>query len=187
MAYAPIPAWRRIAISAFIIFHVVAIPFYSTSELEAHQSAIQVFFSRYLVWTRLNQSWPLFVPSPRQYAKRYHVDIVFKDGSTAIWRRPYSPNWDFWERHLAYNFQKWDLANNYLDRKGLLWSDLAHFVQLTYWTEQNPPATITLVKEEAQWLPPNQTGYAWHDGEEDQLKWKNETLFTFSVAENHFR
>lgn len=121
------------------------------------------------------------MPSPRQIAIRYRVEITFKDGQTATWRRPYPPNWDFFERHLAYNFQKWDLAANYLDTRGPLWQDLADFIQHRYWDDTNPPVTITLIKSTAKWPPPNESGYVRSD--ERQLQWSDHNVFVYHVEE----
>lgn len=112
---------------------------------------------------------------------KYRVDITFKDGTTATWRRPYPPNWSFFERHLAYNFQKWDLASNYLETPNLLWHDLAMYMQRLYWNEKNPPETISLVRSTANWPPPNETGYVRSD--ESLLNWSDHPIFTYHVSE----
>jgi hypothetical protein len=174
--------WQRYLITAFILFNVIAIPF-STSVPKGEQNFGQRIFMPYLVWTRLNQHWPLFVPTPRQYAKRYRVDVEFRSGRTVSWRRPYPPNWDFFERHLSYSFQKWDLASNYLDQKGPLWNDLESYVQRLYWDDANPPIIVSLVRETADWMPPNETGYAFHEDEQEHLQWRDRRLFTYHVAE----
>lgn len=174
--------WRHRLISAFILFNIAAIPF-STSRPVRDQNIFQRIFMPYLVWTRLNQHWPLFVPTPRQYAKRYRVDITFQSGRVATWRRPYPPNWDFFERHLAYNFQKWDLASNYLDQRGPLWVDLAEYIQNLYSDPGNPPIVISLVRETADWMPPNETGFVFHENEINHLHWRDQRVFAYHVAE----
>lgn len=171
--------WRAI-ISVAILFNLIAIPL-SSSLPRSQQNFLQRLVSPYLVWTRLNQSWPLFVPSPRKNAMKYRVDIVLRDGQTVSWMRPYPPNWDFFARHLSYSFQKWDLAANYLDNRGPLWQDLANYIQRKYWSDENPPVTIMLVKSTAVWPPPNETGYVRSD--ERLLQWSDKTLFTYHVAE----
>ncbi len=172
----------RILINAFIIFNIIAIPF-SSSKPVAQQNMAQRFFLPYLRWTRLLQSWPLFVPSPRKYTAKYRAEIKFKDGSVKTWQRPYSPNWDFFERHLSYSFQKWDLASNYLESRGPLWGDLAHYLQEQYSTGDpaNPPEVITFIRATANWPPPNETGYARSD--EKLLQWTDRTVFVYHVSD----
>jgi hypothetical protein len=175
--------WRRRIISGFIIFNIFAITCSSTLPLN-EQNSFQRFFYPYAYWTRLLQSWPLFTPSPRDFALRYHVEVKLQSGEVKIWQRPYPPNWDFFERHLSYNFQKWDLASNYLERKDLLWDDLAHYIQRLYENELDPPTKIKLVRSRAAWPPPHPTGYVRSDLNE--LKWQDVTLFTFDVPTQRF-
>ena len=115
---------------------------------------------------------------------KYRVEIKRKDGQTEVWQRPYPPNWDFFARHLSYNFQKWDLASNYLERKDLLWDDLAHYIQRQYWNEVNPPAKIKLIRSRANWPAPHTSGYVQTDLSE--LRWQDLTLFTFDVEQQKF-
>lgn len=180
----PRTGWKRSLISAFIVFNVVAINS-GTSKPLSQQNALQKFFTPYLRWTRLLQHWDLFVPAPRKYALAYRAEIIFKDGSTKIWRRPYPPNWSFFERHLSYNFQKWDLASNYLQIPGLLWPDLAAYLQRIYWNDANPPETIKFISSRATWPPPHETGYIGHD--DSELKWEDHVLFTYLVNEKRFK
>ena len=100
---------KKIFINSFIILNLVAIPIGKSTYI-SKENVLKRIVTPYLVWTRLLQNWPLFVPSPRTYAIKYRAEIKFKDGTVQIWQRPYPPNWDFFERHLAYSFQKWDLA-----------------------------------------------------------------------------
>jgi hypothetical protein len=172
--------WRNL-ISAFIIFNIVAIASGSSLPL-AQQNPVQRFFSPYLVWTRLLQSWQLFVPSPRTYLINYRAEIKFKDGSVKTWKRPYPPNWDFFPRHLSYNFQKWDLAANYLEKPRLaplLWTDLAHYLVREYADDNNPPETISFFRSRVDLPPPNETGYVQPDL--THLRWSDQILYTYSV------
>jgi hypothetical protein len=175
---------KKIAISLFIIFNVTAILF-SSSKPRPSQNPVERFFSPYLTWTRLNQNWPLFVPSPRKFAMKYRVEVRFKDGSQKVWRRPYPPNWDFFPRHLSYSFQKWDLASNYLGAPGPLWYDLANYIQRIYWDDANPPEQIVFIRSIGDWPPPNESGYVGPD--ESQLKWVDHQLFVYSVAEKRMQ
>lgn len=171
---------RRLLLSAVFIFNFAAV-LSGTSLPHSQQNLFQKFFAPYLLCTRLNQNWALFVPEPRKNAVKYHVDIVFKNGQTSVWQRPYPPNWDFFARHLSYSFQKWDLAANYLDSPGPIRKDLANYIQHRYWNDANPPVTITLVKSKAKWPPPNESGFVQSD--EGLLQWWDQVLFVYHVDE----
>lgn len=175
----------RAIISAFIAFNIAAILFGSNAP-PAEQNVVQRFFYPYLVRTRLLQSWRLFTPSPRKYTLNYRAEITFKDGTSTTWRRPYPTNWDFFGRHLAYHFQKWDLASNYLDTPGLkhlLWSDLGSYLQKTYWSEANPPKSIRFIRSSAEIPPPNEKGDVGLDHDPAQLKWVESVAYLYTVPE----
>jgi hypothetical protein len=176
----PISRKRRDLLSAVFLFNFLAI-LCGSSLPRAQQNIAQQFFTPYLRWTRLLQSWPLFVPSPRQNAMKYHVEIQFQNGETKVWQRPYPPNWDFFARHLSYQFQKYDLAANYLDNKSPLWNDLALYIQNLCWNDTNPPVKITLIKSMAKWQPPNEEG--WVGPDERLLQWSDRPLFVYNVQE----
>src|SRR5438067_269077 len=105
---------KRRIISFLIVAHIIAI-LLGSSRLVPTPSSVQSFFHPYLWWTRLEQDWKLFVPTPRIFSIRYHVDIDFKNGKHIRWQRPYPPKWGFFQRMLCYHFQKWDLASNRID------------------------------------------------------------------------
>jgi hypothetical protein len=175
--------WRRGVISAFIIFNIVAISFGSTAPV-SQQGPVERFFTPYLVWTRLLQNWRLFVPTPKKFFMNYHAEITFKDGTKKNWQRPYPPNWDFFPRHLAYQFQKWDLASNYLEQPGLsslLWEDLGSYLTRIYNDPANPPEKIEFFRSRADIPPPLETGYAQPDL--SQLQWQTQLVHTYTVQD----
>ncbi len=176
-------SWLKSLITVFIVFNLLAIPIGTTKPL-AEQNAIQRFFLPYLRWTRLLQSWPLFVPSPRKFAMKYKAEITFRDGEKKTWRRPYPPNWDFFQRHEAYNFQKWDLASNYLESSNMLWPDLVNYIERLHQNPNNPPTKIKLIREVALWPPPHTSGYVGPD--DNELEWQDFPLFTYDVVERKF-
>jgi hypothetical protein len=175
--------WRRAVISAFIIFNIVAIGFGSTAPI-SEQNFLEKIFTPYLVWTRLLQNWRLFVPTPRKFLINYQAEITFKDGTQKTWKRPYPPHWDFFPRHLAYQFQKWDLASNYLEQpvlSSLLWADLAGYLTRIYDSPSNPPEKIEFFRSRADIPPPLETGYVQPDLA--HVHWDDQLIHTYFVSE----
>jgi hypothetical protein len=169
---------KFIAINTFIIFNILAI-LLGTSSIWT--TPFRPLFNPYLHWTRLSQSWVLFGPEPDKVAKRYRVDIDFKDGAKTSWHRPYSPNWDFFERHLAYNFQKHDLSARYLERIDTCRRDFVDYVLRLHHNADNPPVRLTLVRSTAGWPKPTAERDLVYDAE--KLTWKDVTIESY-VVEN---
>jgi hypothetical protein len=130
---------------------------------------------------RIMQRWELFVPEPRRMATEYRVDIKFAKG-TGVWKRTQPVKWDFFQRHEAYNFQKWDLAGHHLDTPSQLYRDLARYIMKRYDRDPaNPMLSLQLVRAQADWPPPRESG--WVGGEVADLQWKDRVLFTYYVKD----
>jgi hypothetical protein len=181
----PDKRWRRNILSVIILFHLIAVPLGSYwAESREKSSSIKWFLSNYVYGMRIRQYWALFSPEPRQHAVRYSALILFKNGQTETWRRPYPPKWGFFERHLAYNFQKWDLVTNNLDFKSGLWDSLVQYLINEYQTPSNPVVEIQFIRSFAPWPKPNPSGYV--GGNTEDLKWKNRVLFIYDAKDQHY-
>jgi hypothetical protein len=173
----------KAVISIFIIFNALASvipPIKSRSQ----QNVVERFFYPYALWTRTLQEWSLFTPNPRTSIVYYKYEIQFKNGEKKDWVRPYPENWAFFQRHLAYNWQKFDLAGHNLDRP-TLYPDVADYVSRRFQNESNPPTTVKLFREEAPLPPPKPSGDAWPL--QNELHWTAISLFTYDVAEKTFK
>jgi hypothetical protein len=173
---------RQGIISFFIIFNIIA-SVIAPIKPRSEQNPVEKFFYGYALWTRLLQEWSLFTPNPRKSIVYYKYEIEFKDGRKNFWVRPYPENWAFFQRHLAYNWQKFDLAGHNLDRPDL-YEDVADFISRKFSNDQNPPKTVRLYREEAPLPPPKPSGDAWPT--EREIHWRDVLLFTYSVAEKRF-
>ena len=172
--------WARVLINFFIIWNIAAVTIGSTKIITTPEVARRFFFP-YLYWTRLLQGWLLFVPTPRFTTSKFRVDVTFQDGKIESWRRPYPPNWDFFQRHLSYQYQKWDLASDSLTSSEAVKKDFARFVLRMKWNEINPPVLVEVVCERAEWPAPHPTGYAFH--EDRELVWHNIYIGKYQVKD----
>ena len=183
----PMPRWRRRLTSIAILFHLIAIPV--GSHLAFHPglaSRVTDLLGQYVYGLRIRQYWALFSPEPRRFALRYSAEIKFQDGSTKLWRRPYPPKWDFFDRHLAYSFQKWDLVDAFLDYRSSLWDGLVHYLVVIHSDDPyNRPETIRFIRSQAAWPAPNPHG--WVGGEAKDLAWEDRDLFTYVVRTGTFQ
>jgi hypothetical protein len=188
----PAPAyptrWKRVLISAVLLFHFIAIPIGSNLKLADNPPDFLVSIARYVYYTRLWQRWALFSPEPRRFGLRYHAVLTYRDGKQRKWTRPKAPNWDFFGRHLAYNFQKWDLVSNNLDQPMLLWPGLVGYLERAYRDDFNPLEKIEFVRAHVDWPEPAPTGFVGirRISEANELPWKPNSLFVYWVKQKRW-
>lgn len=177
----PSARWRRGLLSAFLLFNLIAVPVGSQiAAREGNPNVVERFLAGYVLALRVQQYWALFSPEPRRDALKYRAEIRFRDGHTIPWFRPYPPKWAFFRRHLAYNFQKWDLVGSALDNHTSLWDGLVHFLRVQFDEPGNPVTGIRWVRMRAPWPPPKEQGYV--GGEESELVWHDEPVFDWDVT-----
>ena len=173
----------RLAIASFIAFNILAI-LIDCTRLISIRNPVRMIFYPYLKITHLLQIWPLFTPEPRRWMTKYRVDIRFQKGNVETWSRPYPSNWDFFDRHLSYNFQKWDLATETIEIPAYTQRDITNYILRMYESPSNPPTYISFVKTTADVPPPNPTGYVQHGAKD--FKWKTLNLWTYDVKEKRY-
>jgi hypothetical protein len=166
---------RKKIINFFIIFNICAVLFASSNVIPKIPGWQQLVYP-YLIWTRLAQTWWLF-PDPRRESMKFRFEIEFKDKTTKTWVRPYPPNWDFFERHLSYNFQKLDLAAPALLKDPAVQKDFSGYVMRLHWSDENPPETVKLVVSRAPWPKPTEKLVYDDKG----LFWTDKILATYHV------
>jgi hypothetical protein len=142
----------RLAVSAFIVWNIAVI-LLTNSQTFIPPMAVMTALLPYARATRLMQRWALFCPEPRRFFSQYFFEVTFKDGTQTHWSRPESPNWDFFGRHHASNWQKFDTASNHMEDPRFR-ADLAAWVAGHLANEANPPERIVLIHHIAPVPPP---------------------------------
>ncbi len=146
--------WRETILTTFIVFNIVSVVIGCTQIIHIPFEVRKIFYP-YLGWTRLAQSWYLFAPEPKRVAIKYRVDITFRDQTKKSWYRPYPGKWNFFERHEAYQYQKFDLGANYLMKDPVARKDFCAYVVRLHSQEENPPESVSLFQELAKWPNPD--------------------------------
>jgi hypothetical protein len=175
---------RQRFISGLILAHVLLIPVGSEWARRRESAWAQRGVAKYLVWSGLAQRWALFAPEPRHYRARYYARVRFRDGSERFWAPPNAPRIGFAERHLAHAYQKYAYSMDYLeqkgpDGKGVLWLDLARFLERMHRDAGNPPLRISWYRSVAD-LPEASAAAAMRP-DPGSLAWKEELYFTYDV------
>ena len=177
--------WKRNFLSLAILFNLIVVPLGSyIAEHHRHPGGLEGLLVNYVWGLRVHQYWALFSPEPRRFAIKYSAVITYRDGHSETWRRPYPPNWAFFERHLSYNFQKWDLVNAYLDHKSGLWDDLVAYLIKSHQDKNNPVEQVRFLISTAPWPPPNTSGYV--GGDTASLNWSDAPIFTYDVQNGRY-
>jgi hypothetical protein len=177
--FIPSNRWKRILANAFILFNLSAV-LLGSSKMYTTPLIVRQFYFPYLRWTRLLQGWLLFTPEPRRYSLKYEIEIIYENNHRVAWQRPYPPKWDFFERHLSYNFQKFDLAADYLVTDKDVRYDYCSYVLRLHWSDINPPQVVRLLTYRAEWPEPNSDGPLEYD--ETKLTWIRHVMASYNVV-----
>lgn len=164
---------KRIAINAFLIFHIVVISCWALSfggALGAHTKNLVI---PYLRWSGLFQSWDMFSPSPKSVNSYIEAVVIYRDNSSEIWTFPRMEQLSFTERYFEERYRKFE--ENLPDEKySPLWPDAARYVARMKNRPGNPVTTVMLV----DWW--SRIPVAFHADEEKNPRVAN-VFFTYSV------
>ncbi len=153
----------RMIVSAFILFHLVAIasfclPF-NTLLLPAAKNAVRP----YMLWSGLFQSWDMFAPDPRKTNLRVGAEVTFRDGQTRAWRFPAMQELSYGGRYAKERYRKYSNDNLRLDENSALWPDAAAYIaRLNYSDPSNPPVGVQLVRSWSDVALWESGGEPWH-------------------------
>jgi hypothetical protein len=117
---------QRVAISAFILFNLVAILCWALPVDTKLFPAVNRHTSIYMNMAGLTQGWSLFAPDPPDSNCRLGAEITHDDGSTNLWNFPVPQ--DYGHSYFLERDRKWANDSLRLDRKSVLWPDAARYI-----------------------------------------------------------
>lgn len=153
---------KRIAISAFLLFHIVVISCWCLPTNSLIVAAINARVRPYLLWSGLFQHWDMFAPDPLSLNGSVEAQITFQDGRTRTWKFPRMQDLGFVERYEKERYRKFA---EYLraDTNPALWPDAARFIARLNDSPSNPPAAVVLVRYWSAMGTPGSDG-SYHPG-----------------------
>ena len=165
---------RRTIISAFLLFHLVAITFWclplNTALIQAFRGAVRP----YMAWSGLFQAWDMFAPEPLQMNLYLDAIVKFRDGTTRTWSFPRMEKLPIAERYFKERYRKFAEVVR-LDQYSMLWPDCARYIARLNYNPANPPVEVSLVRN---WSPiPPETS----DGSYSPGPWSHYVFFRFAV------
>ena len=153
---------RRILISAFLLFHLVAITFWciplDTALIQAFRGAIRP----YILWSGLFQAWDMFAPNPMGLNTYLEAVITFRDGKTRTWTFPRMENLPIAQRYSKERYRKFAEYLR-LDKFSALWPDCARSVARLNNDPGDPPVQVSLVRNWSE-IPPEAADGSYHPG-----------------------
>lgn len=162
---------RRSAISAFILFHIVAIVSWSVPMNSLLFTSVKNKVAPYMLWSGLFQSWSFYSPDPWNLNRRLAAEITYRDGRMGVWQFPVPQDFGYVRRYFK---GRWLSLNEMVPRDELavLWTDAARYVARLHNDTNNPPVTVKLVRKWSEIAPP-ESGRA--------EPWQQNVFFVYSV------
>jgi hypothetical protein len=155
---------KRVAISAFLLFHIVAITCWCIPLDSPLIANFRDLVRPYMLWSGLFQGWDMFAPSPRNINSYLQAVVISKDGRTQTWKFPRMEHLGFGQRQFKERYRKF-AENVQKDANSALWPDVArHIARLN--NPSAPPAIVLLVRYWSEIKPPSAGGpyhpEPWH-------------------------
>jgi hypothetical protein len=160
--------FRRKLISAFILFHLIAITLWAIPyDLPSIVQGREII-APYMRWTGLFQRWDMFAPEPILKNRYLKAVVITTHHHIYTWSYPRMDQLSFGERYRKERYRK--LAENLTeDQNPLLLADVVNHIARFYNDPNDPPEKVILLKYETQMTP-------WSD-DGNQLEPKPEVLY----------
>ncbi len=140
---------KYIAISAFLLFHLLAIACWSVPIDSPLLAAFRSSIRPYMLWSGLFQSWDMFAPLPKSENDYLQAVIITHDGTLHTFKFPRMEQLDLLARYSKERYRKF--AENLVDSKYAgVWPGVAIHLARRYNNPANPPAIVMLIR---YWSP----------------------------------
>jgi hypothetical protein len=169
----PLSRNARIAWSAFIAFHLVAIVVWAMPLDSPLTVAIRESVKGYMLWTGLFQKWDMFAPDPSKLNNYITATVTYRDGRAAVWEFPRMENLGIVDKYFKERYRKYASDNLRLDTRSQLWPDAARYIARANASGQ--PVEVDLVRHWSEVPPPGPHGDA------PPAPWSEYTFFRYTV------
>jgi len=166
----------RIAISAFVAFHLFAIVAWCIPLESPLTARCREWVRPYMVWVGLFQKWDMFAPDPSKLNNYLTATVVYADGRASVWNFPRMAEMGIFEKYRKERYRKYANDNLRLDGFAALWPDAARYIARANNRPGNPPTRVDLVRHWSLVPPPGSSAV------ESDAPWSHFTFFRYSVA-----
>jgi hypothetical protein len=166
---------RRIAISVFLLFHLVAITCWSIPLESPLLTAYRDLVRPYMLWSGLFQHWDMFAPEPLNVNAYVEGRVTFDDAHTVTWTFPRMENLSLLDRYFQERYRKFTLDNLMQDANSALWPDAARHLARMNNKGGSQPVVVILIRSWSEIQPPGK------DGAFRAAPWKSAGFFIYLV------
>ena len=173
----------RLIVTAFILFHVLAIFLWLVPASPASAGARTVTRA-YISWGGLWQSWGMFAPNPSRLNLYISAEITYRDGTQRAWSFPRMNKLDLFSRYYEERYRKFE-EYAHLDNFDGLWPDMATWIARNNNPDpSNPPVRVELIRN--WWIvpPPPANGDISRDPPHN---WSHYTFFRTAIRPEELR
>jgi hypothetical protein len=138
-------AFRRGALSAFILFHLIAITCWAVPTNFWLAADVRELVRPYMLWTGLFQSWDTFAPNPPVVNSFVKAVVLSRDHRLHVWAFPRMEELSFTQRYVKERYRKFSEVmlqpNN-----AAIWPDVAKHIARMYNNPDDPPDKVLLLQ-----------------------------------------
>jgi hypothetical protein len=143
-------AVRRGVISAFILFHLVAIACVGIP-LQSLAGAKELFMP-YMRWSGLFQSWDMFAPEPQRMNSYLKAVVITTNHHLKVWSFPRMEELSYWQRFRQERYRKFaEVLPQPIFAP--VWPDVARHVAGFFADPADPPDKVMLIQFQSE-IPP---------------------------------
>lgn len=135
----------RIAISAFLLFHLIAIACWCVPLDSPLIQAFRNVVRPYVLWSGLFQSWDMFAPTPKAENSYIQAVVITHDGHLHTWKFPRMEQLSLTQRYLEERYRKF-VENIEQEKNSAVWPDVARHLASLYNDPANPPEIVMLIR-----------------------------------------
>jgi hypothetical protein len=138
-------AFRRGAISVFILFHLVAIACWALPVNFWLTDGVRELIRPYMLWTGLFQSWDTFAPNPPTANGVVRAVVETRDHHMRVWAFPRMEQLGYGERYAKERYRKFSEVLLQPNNAGILPDVARHIARLAN-DPGDPPVKVILVE-----------------------------------------
>ena len=147
--------WGRLAINAFIVWHLFALFVWLTPNNSAVVQACVGFVRPYMTVTGFAQSWTMFSPTPDHLDVTLEARILYADGETRSWFFPRMAPMGYVQRFEEERWRKLvEIVTHNNGTQNLCAAMARYAARVNNFDSQNRPVSVELFEHSRQIPPP---------------------------------